>query len=103
MGMFIASLSVQYRDVKHAMGFIMQFLIYIAPVVYPASKVPAEFQSLYGLNPMVGVIEGFRASFIGSLSVPWFYLLEGSLMSFLIFIFGLYIFRKRESVYADLL
>ncbi|MCH8333762.1 ABC transporter permease, partial [Candidatus Sumerlaeota bacterium] len=60
-GMWLTSLSVQYRDVNYAMGFAIQLLMYTSPVIYPVSMVPERLHLIYALNPMVGVIEGFRA------------------------------------------
>jgi lipopolysaccharide transport system permease protein len=101
MGMFLTSLAIQYRDIKHAMTFIVQLLMYSAPVVYPTTLVPAWLQPYYALNPMVGVIEGFRASLLGTREMPWQWILTGLLTSILIFVVGLFQFRKQERVFAD--
>ena len=66
LGMWLSALAVQYRDVKYALSFAIQFLMYAAPVVYPTSLIPERFRYLYAVNPLVGVIEGFRASLLGS-------------------------------------
>ena len=71
LGMWLTALAVQYRDVKHAMNFVVQILMYAAPVVYPASLIPTRYQLIYALNPMVGVIEGFRAALLGTRAIPW--------------------------------
>ena len=63
--MWLSALAVQYRDVKYALSFAIQFLMYAAPVVYPTSLIPERFRYLYAINPLVGVIEGFRASSAG--------------------------------------
>ena len=66
LGMWMTALAVQYRDVKYGLNFAVQLLMYAAPVVYPASLIPERWQLAYALNPMVGVIEGFRAALLGT-------------------------------------
>jgi lipopolysaccharide transport system permease protein len=101
MGMFLTSLAIQYRDIKHAMAFIVQLLMYAAPVVYPTTLVPEWLQPYYALNPMVGVIEGFRASLLGTREMPWQWILTGLFTSIVIFAVGLFQFRKQERIFAD--
>jgi lipopolysaccharide transport system permease protein len=101
IGTWITALSVQYRDVRFALSFAMQLLMYAAPVVYPASLVPEKFRLLYALNPMVGVIEGFRSSLLGTNPMPWDLLLVGSLSATVIALMGLTTFRRMERVFAD--
>lgn len=101
MGMFLTSLAIQYRDIKHAMNFIVQLLMYSAPVVYPTTLVPEWLQPYYAMNPMVGVIEGFRAALLGTREMPWMWIATGGLTSVLIFVIGLFQFRKQERVFAD--
>ena len=101
MGMFLTSLAIQYRDIKHAMTFIVQLLMYAAPVVYPTTLVPEWLQPYYALNPMVGVIEGFRAALLGTRDMPWQWIVTGLMTSILIFVVGLFQFRKQERVFAD--
>ncbi|MEZ4617199.1 MAG: ABC transporter permease [Caldilineaceae bacterium] len=64
--MWLSALAIQYRDVRFAIQFLTQFLMYAAPVVWPVSLIPAQYRLLYGLYPMAGVIEGFRAALIGT-------------------------------------
>ena len=71
LGMWLSALAVQYRDVRYGLPFAVQFLMYAAPVVYPTSLIPDRFRYLYAINPLVGVIEGFRATLLGSGPVPW--------------------------------
>ena len=101
MGMFLTSLAIQYRDIKHAMSFIVQLLMYAAPVVYPSTLVPEWLQPYYALNPMVGVIEGFRAALLDTRPMPWSWIATGFITSILVFILGLFQFRKQERVFAD--
>jgi lipopolysaccharide transport system permease protein len=101
MGMFLTSLAIQYRDIKHAMNFIVQLLMYGAPVVYPTTIVPEWLQPYYAMNPMVGVIEGFRAALLGTREMPWVWIAIGATTSSIIFMGGLFLFRQQERVFAD--
>lgn len=101
MGMWLTAMAVQYRDVKYAMSFVVQLLMYAAPVVYPVSSIPSQFRLLYGLNPMAGVIEGFRAALLGTNPMPWDLLGIGAIMAFLIAISGAMYFQRMERIFAD--
>ena len=101
LGMILSAMAVQYRDVKHAVSFVVQLLMYAAPVVYPTSNVPEAWRFWYSLNPMVGVIEGFRAALLGTQPMPWAYIAPGGVVALLLFVFGLFYFRKMEKVFAD--
>lgn len=103
LGMWLTSLAIRYRDVRYAVGFAVQLLMYAAPVVYPASLIPERFRLLYGLNPMAGVIEGFRAALLGSRPMPWDLLAVGSATAILIAIGGALYFRRMERIFADLI
>ncbi|QDT63297.1 ABC transporter permease [Calycomorphotria hydatis] len=98
---WLTALAIQYRDVKYAMNFLVQLFMYAAPVVYPTSLIPEQYQVYYALNPMVGIIEGFRASLLGTLEMPWTFILTGSVTSSLLLISGIYYYRSREKLFAD--
>ena len=100
IGMILSAMAVQYRDVKYALGFIVQLLLYVAPVVYSTTAVPEAWQFVYSLNPMVGVIEGIRAIFLNR-EIPWEWIWPGSIVASILFVFGLFYFRKMEKVFAD--
>ncbi|MBC6367512.1 ABC transporter permease [Algoriphagus sp. AK58] len=100
IGMFLSALAVKYRDVKHALTFIVQLLLYAAPVVYSTSAVPEKYLGWYILNPMVGVIEGFRAAFLDR-PMPWEWIWPGTIVSLVFFIFGMFYFRRMERIFAD--
>lgn len=100
IGMFLSALAVKYRDVKHALTFLVQLLLYAAPVVYSTSAVPAEYQKFYILNPMVGVIEGFRAAFLNR-PMPWEWIWPGTIVAVVVFVCGMMYFRKMERTFAD--
>lgn len=105
VGMWLSSLSVQYRDVKFTIGFLTTLLMYAAPVVFPASLIAEKagytYYLLYGIYPMAGVIEGFRASLLGFTPMPWDLIGIGSLSAILIFISGAYYFKKTERIFTD--
>lgn len=101
MGMWLTALAVQYRDVKYAMSFGVQLLMYAAPVVYPASSVPPRFRLLYGLFPMAGVIEGFRSALLGTNPMPWDLLGVGGVVAAALVVSGLLYFRRMERIFAD--
>lgn len=105
IGMWLSSLAIQYRDVKFAINFISTLLMYGAPVVFPASLVLEKFGEtvylLYGIYPMVGVIEGFRASLLGFRPMPWDLIGVAAASSAIIFITGLNYFRRTERIFAD--
>ncbi|MEP0984477.1 ABC transporter permease [Ekhidna sp.] len=101
-GMILSALAVQYRDVQYAMTFLVRLLMYGAPVVYSISIIPEKYQLLYALNPMVGVIEGMRAAFLGTKSMPWDLLFIGGIISLVLFVFGALYFKKMERRFADL-
>jgi lipopolysaccharide transport system permease protein len=101
MGMWLTALAVQYRDINYAMSFVVQLLMYAAPVVYPVSNVPMEYRLLYGINPMAGVIEGFRSALLGTNPMPWDLLSVGTMTALIIFITGVIYFRRMERIFAD--
>lgn len=100
LGLILSAMAVQYRDVKHAMTFVVQILMYAAPVVYSTHALPEKYQFWYSLNPMVGVIEGFRAAFLDR-PLPWQWIWPGSIVAIFLFLYGLLYFRKMERVFAD--
>jgi lipopolysaccharide transport system permease protein len=100
LGMILSALSVQYRDVKYALTFMVQLLMYSAPVVYSTTAISEEYQFLYSLNPMVGVIEGIRAVFLNR-PMPWEWIIPGSGVALILFPFGMLFFRKMEKKFAD--
>ncbi len=100
IGMFLSALAVKYRDVKHALSFVVQLLLYAAPVVYSTQAVPEQYIPFYILNPMVGVIEGFRAAFLDR-PMPWEWIWPGSIVALVFFVFGMMYFRRMERIFAD--
>ncbi len=101
LGIWLASLAVQYRDVGHAMIFFIQLLMFASPVVYPVSLVPETYRVLYALNPMAGVIEGFRSALLAKNPMPWDMIAEGFAVSIVMALLGTFYFRRRERIFAD--
>ncbi|MCZ2115478.1 MAG: ABC transporter permease [Anaerolineae bacterium] len=104
-GLWLSAMSVQYRDVKHAIPFLTQILMYAAPVVWSAALIEERFgmigRILFGLYPMVGVIEGFRSALLNTGPMPWDMLAVGTVSALAIFISGLFYFRRMEAFFAD--
>ena len=101
LGLWLTALAIQFRDINYGMSFGVQLLMYAAPVVYPASLIPDRYAYLYALNPMVGVIEGFRAALLGTRAMPWDLIAIGALVATLLFFSGMLYFRRKEHVFAD--
>ena len=101
IGMWVTALAIQYRDIKYGMRFFVQLLMYSVPVVYSIQIVPEHLRMLYALNPMVGVIQGFRSALLGSTAIPWEAMGIGLIVSLLIFITGAFYFKRMERVFAD--
>lgn len=102
IGMWLSALAIRFRDVKHAMPFVIRMLIYSAPIVYSASSIPAKYRIIYSFNPIVGVIEGIRASLLG-LAMPWGYIWPGMISTVCLLLSGAFYFRKMERIFADVI
>ena len=100
IGLWLAALIVTYRDFRYVVPFLVQSWLYLSPVIYPVSMVPAKWQPLLAINPMAGIIDGFRSALLG---LPWNYTTIGisSVSSILLLAFGLGYFRKTERSFAD--
>ncbi len=103
IGVWLSALDVQYRDVRYVIPFLVQMWLFATPVVYPASLLPEKYRLLYGLNPMVGVVEGFRWAVVGSGEPPTLLLAASGLVVLTLFVGGLYYFRHMESTFADVI
>jgi lipopolysaccharide transport system permease protein len=101
VGMWLSVLGIQYRDVRFAIQFFTQLLMYAAPVVWPASLIPEKYRLIYGLYPMAGVIEGFRSALIGARPMPWDLIGMGAISALVLFITGALYFRRAERYLAD--
>jgi len=100
-GLWLSALNVQYRDVRYTVGFLVQLCFFVSPVAYSSSVVPERWRAWYALNPMVGVIEGFRWSVLGGGEAPGHLLLVSVAATAVILVSGLYYFRRMEDSFAD--
>lgn len=101
MSLWLSALSVQYRDINQMVMFLGQLLMYLAPVIWPISYIPEKYLLLYGIYPMVGVIEGFRSVLLNSGPVQWDLIGMGFLSALFLVVSGLYFFRSKENYFAD--
>ena len=101
VGFWLSALNVEYRDVRYALPFLNQFWLFVTPVVYPSSLVPERWQLLYGLNPMVGVIEGFRWALLGVGKGPSPMLAVSTAIAIALFVSGIFWFQRREQTFVD--
>jgi len=101
-GLILSAFNVSFRDVKYAVPFLIQMGIFVTPVIYPIRYIPGHWRILMGLNPMTGVVLGFRYSLLGSAS-PWPIMGLSLAMSLAIFVAGLLIFRRMERRFADII
>ena len=102
-GLWMASLNVKYRDFRYIVPFIVQFGLYISPVGFSSSVVPEEWRLLYSLNPMVGVIDGFRWAILGNSELYWPGFILSTSLAALLLASGLWYFRKTERTFADVI
>jgi len=103
VGMLLAALNAKYRDIRYIIPFLVQLWLFASPVVYPASMLPEKYRLVYALNPMVGVIEGFRSVLLGTIAFPKQILLISTLVSVILFIAGMFYFKQTERYFADII
>lgn len=102
VGSWLSAVAIRFRDVQHALPFILRMLIYSAPIVYSSSSIPEKYRLFYSLNPIVGVIEGFRACILGT-PMPWQYIIPGVFSAIVLVLGGLMYFKKMERVFVDVI
>ncbi len=105
IGMWLSALAIRYRDVKFAMRFIIQLLVYSAPIIYPLSKISEnypQYEFLYTLNPIVAVIEGFRSCMLG-IAIPWEHIVPGVIVALFLLVLGALYFKRMEHVFVDVI
>lgn len=100
-GLWLSALNVQYRDIQHAVPFLVQLWLFATPIAYPASLVREPWRTLYSLNPLVGVVEGFRWALLGSGRAPGLTIAVSTLAALLVLVTGAFFFRRVERVFAD--
>jgi lipopolysaccharide transport system permease protein len=103
VGLWLSALNAQFRDVRYAVGFLVQMWLYCTPIAYPSSLLPEKWQVIYGLNPMAGVVEGFRWALLGTDTAPGPMLIVSVAVSLTLLVTGGYYFRRMEKNFADVI
>jgi len=101
VSLFLSALNVYYRDFMYALPFVIQVWMYASPLVYSANMIPERWRALYALNPMTGIIDGFRWCLLGTSDFPWVSIVLSVAVSCLFFVGGAYTFQRVESRFAD--
>jgi lipopolysaccharide transport system permease protein len=102
VGLWLSALNVEYRDIRVVIPFLLQFWMYATPVVYPLKLLPKTLQKLAILNPMTGIVEGFRTCLLGG-SLPWASLEASLVFTVALLLTGAFYFRRTERLFADVL
>jgi len=102
VGLWLSALNVQFRDVRYVVPFITQFWMFATPIAYPSSLLSEPWRTVYGLNPMVGVVEGFRWALLGTKATPGPMVAVSAVVSLAVLVGGAYYFRRMEKTFADL-
>ena len=101
VGLWLSALNVEFRDVRYTIPFLTQFWFFVTPIAYPSSLVPGAWRTLYGLNPLAGVVEGFRWALLGTGNPPGALLTVSALAALGLCISGAFYFRRMERIFAD--
>jgi len=101
VGLWLSAMNVQFRDVRHVVPFLVQFWLFATPIAYPSSLIPEPWRVVYGLNPMAGVVEGFRWTLLNTPAPPGAMLAVSAVTSLVLLISGAYYFRRLEKTFAD--
>ena len=102
VGMWMSALNVKYRDIRYALPFVIQLWMFISPVIYPSSFVPQKWRWVLALNPLTGIIEGFRASLLGQKAFDWVSLGISAAITLVMLVYAAYTFRQMERSFADI-
>lgn len=103
VGMILAALNAKYRDIRYTIPFLMQFWMFATPIVYPASMVPERYRMIYALNPMTGIVEGFRSVLLGTVAFPADMVIISAAISICLFAVGIIYFKQVERYLADVI
>lgn len=101
VGLWLSAMNVQFRDVRYTIPFITQFWLFATPIAYPSSLLSEPWRTVYGINPMVGVVEGFRWALLGTDTAPGPVIVVSVVTMLTILIAGLFYFRRMENTFAD--
>jgi lipopolysaccharide transport system permease protein len=102
VGVWLSALNVKFRDVRYVVPFLTQFWLFATPIAYSSSLLKEPWRTLYGLNPMVGVVEGFRWALLGTNTAPQMIIIVSSLAAIALFVSGAFYFRRMEKTFADI-
>jgi lipopolysaccharide transport system permease protein len=102
MGLWLSTLNVQFRDIGYTLPFLTQFWMLATPIAYPSSLLSPGWRVVYGLNPMVGVVEGFRWALLGARTAPGPMIAVSASIAIILLVSGAFYFRRMERVFADL-
>jgi lipopolysaccharide transport system permease protein len=100
-GFWLSALNVQFRDVRYTVPFLTQFWLFATPIAYPSSLLSEPWRTLYGVNPMVGVVEGFRWALLGTDTAPGPIIIVSTVVALVVFVGGAFYFRRMEKTFAD--
>lgn len=103
VSLWLSALNVQFRDVRHVLPFLTQLWLFATPIAYPSSLLPEPWKMLYSINPMVGVVEGFRWALLGADSAPGPMIIVSALAALAILVSGTFYFRRLEKTFADVI
>jgi lipopolysaccharide transport system permease protein len=101
VGLWLAAMNVQFRDVRYTLGFLTQLWLFATPIAYPSSLLPEPWHTVYGVNPMAGVVEGFRWALLGTDTAPGSIIIVSSVTALALLVSGAYYFRRLERTFAD--
>jgi len=101
VGLWLSAMNVQFRDVRYIIPFLTQFWLFATPIAYPSSLLPEPWRTVYALNPMVGVVEGFRWALLSTDTAPGLMIVVSSLAALSILVTGAFYFRRMEKTFAD--
>ena len=103
VSLWLSAMNVQFRDVQYTIPFLTQAWLFVTPIAYPSSLLPEPWRTLYGLNPMAGVVEGFRWALLGTNTAPGPMMIVSALVALTLFVSGALYFRRMEQSFADVL
>lgn len=103
VSLWLSALNVQFRDVRYTIPFLTQVWLFMTPIAYPSDSIPEKWRVLYGLNPMVGVVDGFRWALLGTHTISGNVIVASVLVALILFISGAFYFRRMEQSFADVL
>ena len=103
VGLWLSALNVRFRDVRYVIPFLTQFWLFATPIAYPSSLLSEPWKTIYGINPMVGVVEGFRWALLGTETAPGAMIIVSSLVAVCLLVSGVFYFKRVEKYFADVI